>query len=116
MSVLFAITLVALVGMIVWNLIPKGKWGTPIHLVLQSAKQPHDDKQKFEHALQNLDPHTYNVKWNKIQIPAATPVGSPSADTDHGANDDSHHNSHVTEQVSFQTAAALSQFLTDSGL
>ncbi len=115
MSVLFGITLLALIGMTIYAFVPKGPhWKSKLHLVIQS--DDHVDRAKLEQALQGISPQNHLCRWNKNDI-LAHGSGTPSEDTDHGAadKDGTKPNMHVTEQVSFSSAAALSQFLTDAG-
>lgn len=121
LSVLLGITLAALVVSILWNLKPHAHWPQPVHVVLQSDDpdpsnaDDNDKKDKLEKALKKLNRDTFYVEWDGVPIPKDAPgTGSPSCDTDGAAHDYTKPYSHVTQQVSFQTASALEDFLKDA--
>lgn len=122
LAVLFGVTLVALIALIFYTFRPNPRWKYTYHIVLQSApRQKPDpapwepdqwDQTKLGAALGKLDPSVFNIKWDGKPFPSPSPgSGGGSADTDGGAGDGHKPTVHVTQQVSFNSAKDLADFI-----
>jgi hypothetical protein len=133
LGVLFGITLAALIAHILWDMRPNPRWDYPIHIVFQSIDEKNlpgsnigSDPVALERALRAIPPDPqhrhlsmYNVRWDGKPFATPSPPvreAKGSDDTDGGAADGMRPNSHVTQQVSFQTAQAMQTFLESVGV